>query len=147
MQNVPGTVTIHHPLQPNNTTVQIYSGILYNLGKESVQIHCNSCNKEINTKVNGKVSSNGIIWATLCCCCGGPLSLWPLVLCLDGFKIYRHSCPTCNAFIGNYKPSMSGGMACFLCWLTVFYIVGLMFLSTYLFMTYYGAWLKRKMGY
>ena len=147
MQNVPGTVTIHHPLQPNNTTVQIYSGILYNLGKESVQIHCNSCNKEINTKVNGKVSSNGIIWALLCCCCGGPLSLWPLVLCLDGFKIYGHSCPTCNAFIGNYKPSMSGGMTCFLCWLTVFYIVGLMFLSTYLFMTYYGAWLKRKMGY
>ena len=139
MQNVPGTGTI----QPNNTTVQIYSGILYNLGKESVQIHCNSYNMEINSKVNGKVSRNGRTWAILCCFCGiflsSPLSLF--VLCLDGFKIHRHSCPTCKASMGEYKPSISGGIACFLCCLTVLYILGLMFLILEIFAYYYSAWI------
>ena len=136
MQNVPGTVTIHQPLQPNNTTVQIYSGISYNLGKESVQIHCSSCNKEINTKVNGKVPRYRKTQAILCCFCDLPLSLY--VFCSDGFKIYRHSCPTCNASIGEYKPSMSGRMSCFLCCLSVFYVLGLIFI--YLITVFGSEW-------
>ncbi|XP_029341397.1 lipopolysaccharide-induced tumor necrosis factor-alpha factor homolog [Acyrthosiphon pisum] len=28
-----------------------------------------------------------------------------LPLCMDNFKNKRHSCPSCNAFIGLYKPS------------------------------------------
>jgi len=128
---------IHQPAPPTNKTVQVYSGTAANLEKSSVQTHCNSCNNEIYTRVNDKISQNGICWAVTCCFCGSwVLSL--LVLCMDAFKVYRHSCPACNAFIGEYIPQMSGGMACLLFFLSLL-VIGLQIfvVMVYLNRSYY----------
>jgi len=121
MQNVAYTATVHQPMPPSGKTVQPYSATIANLEKVSVQTHCNSCNNEIYTRVNDKVSQNGICWAILCCFCGSWL-LSLFVLCLDGFKVYRHFCPACNVFIGEYSPKMSGGVIALLFFLTILFV-------------------------
>jgi len=123
MPNVAYHTTVHHPAPPTNKIVQPYAATVAKLEKESVQTHCNSCNNEIYTRVEDKVSQNGICWAVTCCFCGSWL-LSLLVLCMDAFKVFRHHCPACNAFIGEYNPKMSGGMACLLVFLSIL-VVGL----------------------
>ena len=133
--------TIHQPAPPTNKTVQVYSGTVANLEKTSIQTHCNSCNNEIYTRVNDKISQNGICWAVTCCFCGSWL-LSLLVLCMDAFKVYRHFCPACNAFIGEYSPKMSGGMICLLIFLSLLAIgLQIFVVMVYLNRSYY--WIKR----
>jgi len=122
--------------QPSKT-VQVYSGTVANLEKTSVQTHCNSCNNDIYTRVNDKISQNGICWAVTCCFCGSWL-LSLLVLCMDAFKVYRHFCPACNAFIGEYSPKMSGGMICLLVFLSLLAIgLQIFVVMVYLNRSYY----------
>merc|ERR1712226_224098 len=105
-------------IQPTSKTVVPFGATQANLEKVSVQTRCNSCCNEIYTRVNDKVSQNGICWAVFCCFCGSWL-LSLLVLCMDGFKVYRHFCPACNAFIGEYSPKMSGGSIALLIFLSL----------------------------
>ena len=123
MPNVDHGIHTHHDIfsisdkhiQPDWTTPD--------LEKVSVHTRCKTCRNEIYTRVEGKVSKNGIAWAILTCCFVSCfLSL--LVLYLDGFKVYCHFCPSCNAFIGEYSPQMSTGMKVFLVFLS-FLCVGL----------------------
>ena len=100
---------VHQPVPPTNKIVQQYSATVTDFEKTSVQIYCKICNAEINTQVNVKTSQKGICWAITCCFCGSWL-LSLLVLCMDGFKVYRHLCPSCNAVIGEYHPKMSRKM-------------------------------------
>ena len=131
MQNVAYTATVHQPIPPSGKTVQPYSATTANLEKVSVQTHCNSCNNEIYTRVNDKVSQNGICWAILCCFCGSWL-LSLFVFCLDGFKVYRHFCPACNVFIGEYSPKMSGGVIALLFFLTILFVGLQIFLISFI---------------
>merc|ERR1712179_7101 len=57
-------------MQPTNKTVVPFGATQANLEKVSVQTRCNSCCNEIYTRVNDKVSQNGICWAVLCFFCG-----------------------------------------------------------------------------
>ena len=98
-----------------------------NLEKVSVHTRCKTCRNEIYTRVEGKVSQNGIAWAILCCCFGSFL-LSLLVFCLDGFKVYRHFCPSCNAFIGEFSPQMSTGMKILLAFLSLLCVGLIIFL-------------------
>ena len=139
MQNVAYTDTVHQPIPPSGKTVQPYSATIANLEKESVQAHCNSCNNEIYTRFNENVSQYGICWAILCCFFGSWL-LSLFVLCLDVFYVYRHFCPACNVFIGEYSPKMSGGKIAFLFFLTIL-LVGL---QIFAIMMYLG---RSKYGY
>ena len=104
------------------------------LEKVTVHTRCKACRNEIDTRVEGKVSKKGIAWAILTCCFVNCfLSL--LVLYLDGFKVYRHFCPSCNAFIGEYSPQMSTGMKVFLVFLSLF-LVGL---TSFVFVCVFGG--------
>ena len=98
----------------------------YELGKESVKVRCNYCSNEMFTRVDSKISSNGMAWALLCLFCGSWL-LSLLVLCMDGFREFLHYCPSCNALIGVYKPTFSGGLVCLLVMLS-FLVIGLQIL-------------------
>ena len=89
--------------------------------KVSVQTRCQYCSNRIYTRVEGKVSQNGIGWAILCCFFGNIL-LSLLVFCLDGFKVYRHFCPSCNAFIAEYSPEMSCGIKVLLTFLSLLFV-------------------------
>ena len=119
-------------MQPTNKTVVPFGATQANLEKVSVQTRCNSCCNEIYTRVNDKVSQNGICWAVLCCFCGSWL-LSLLVLCMDGFKVYRHFCPVCNAFVGEYSPKMSGGTIALLVFLSLICVALQIFVVMYYF--------------
>ena len=127
--------SIHQPALPSNKTVQVYSGTVANLEKSSVQTHCNSCNNEIYTRVNEKISQNGICWAFTCFFCGSWL-LSLFVLCNDAFYVYRHFCPACNAFIGKYSPKMTSGMICFFIFFSLI-VIGLQIFMVFGICLYY----------
>ena len=127
--------SIHQPAPPTNKTVQVYSATVASLEKTSVQTHCNCCNDEIYTRVNNKISKNGIWWAVICLFCGSWL-LSLLVVCMDVFRVYRHFCPSCNALIGEYSPKMSGGMICLLIFLSLL-AIGLPILLVFVAMVYF----------
>ena len=129
-QNVSHTAVVYQPTHPSGTTIHLYSPIIAPLEKVSVKTHCNGCNNEIYTRVNDEVSEDGMCWAILCCVSGNWI-LGLLVLCLDGSNVYRHFCPACNRFIGEYRPEMSGGAIALLFFLTIL-IVGFMFICTYI---------------
>merc|ERR1712018_498016 len=86
------------------------------MGNATIRKNCSAiCCKSCNHSQNGKC------WAILCCFCGSWL-LSLFVLCLDGFKVYRHFCPACNVFIGEYSPKMSGGVIALLVFLTILFV-------------------------
>ena len=91
------------------------------LDKFSVKVRCNNCSQEQFTRVDSKVSSGGIMWA-ICCCCFGSWLLSLFVLCLDGFKEFTHYCPSCNALVGVYNPTLSGGQVWMLVCLSILII-------------------------
>ena len=141
MQNVAYTTRVHQPTQPLSQTVQPFAASTTR-EKVSVPFHCNSCNNEIYTRVNKKVSQRGIFWVILCCfsgifCVWGFCLLSLFVLCLDGFKVYRHFCPACNVFIGEYSPKMSGGAIALLVFLP-FLFVGLQVLAVMMYLKYHN---------
>jgi len=76
-------------------------------GPESVAMHCKSCNLQISTRVDSKISGNGWAWAIICCFCGSWIASC-LVNCLPGFRKYTHSCPQCNIIVGEVEPKHSG---------------------------------------
>ena len=81
------------------------------LEKHSVRIACSNCQMENFTRVKGKISGNGMMWA-ICCCCFGSWLLSLLVLCMDVFREFTHYCPSCNSIAGKYRPPLSGGLIC-----------------------------------
>ena len=88
------------------------------LEKVSQHTRCKTCRNEVYTRVEGKVSKNGIPLAIFCCFFVNCF-LCVLTLYLDGFKVYRHFCPSCKAFIGKYRPPMSTGIKVLLVFLTL----------------------------
>ena len=111
------------------TVVQIATETL---NKSSVKVRCNNCSQEQFTRVESKVSSGGMMWAILCCCFGSPLLSF-FVLCLDGFREFTHYCPSCNAWVGTYKPIHRGGQTCLLVCLSILIIgIQVVLISAYL---------------
>ena len=102
---------------------QVVQPINYKLEKDSVKVRCMNCSAEQFTRVDSKISSNGIAWAVLCCFCGSWL-LSLLVLCMEGFREFIHYCPSCNAIVGTYTPTFSGGLMCLLVFLSIL-VVGM----------------------
>ena len=88
------------------------------IGKNSVMVRCSNCQRDNFSRVESKVSSNGMVWAILCCCFGSWL-LSLLVLCMEGFREFLHYCPSCNSIIAIYKPKFSSGLICLLVLMTV----------------------------
>jgi len=88
------------------------------IGKDSVMVRCSNCQRDNFTRVESKVSSNGMLWAILCCCFGSWL-LSLLVLCMEGFREFFHYCPSCNSVIAIYKPKFSSGLICLLVLMSV----------------------------
>ena len=88
------------------------------IGKDSVMVHCSNCRRNNFSRVESKVSSNGMVWAILCCCFGSWL-LSLLVLCMEGFREFSHYCTSCNSLIAIYKPKFSSGLICLLVLMTV----------------------------
>jgi len=76
-------------------------------GSESANMLCKSCNLQISTRVDSKISGNGWAWAIVCCFCGSWIASC-LVNCLPGFRKYTHSCPQCNIIVGEVEPKHSG---------------------------------------
>ena len=97
------------------------------IGKDSVMVRCTNCQKENFSRVESKVSSNGMVWAILCCCFGSWL-LSLLVLYMEGFREFSHYCPSCNKIIAIYKPKFSSGKICLLVLGTVMIIALQIFL-------------------
>ena len=93
-------------------------GTNYILEKNPVQVRCTNCRRDNYTRVENKISGNGMAWAIICCCFGSWL-LSLLVLCVDGFREFLHFCPSCNSMVGTYKPKFSGGFICVLILLTI----------------------------
>ena len=98
--------------------VEAGNGEIAKLEKHSAGITCRNCRRENFTRVESKVSGNGMAWA-ICCCCFGTWLLSFLVFCMDGFREFTHYCPSCNSIVGMYKPSFSGGMICLLILITL----------------------------
>jgi uncharacterized membrane protein YdcZ (DUF606 family) len=88
------------------------------IGKVSVMARCTNCQRDNFTRVESKVSSNGMVWAIICFCFGSWLLSF-LVLCMEGFREFLHYCPSCNSIIATYKPKFSSGLICLLVLLTV----------------------------
>ena len=86
--------------------------------KDSVMVRCSNCHRDSFSRVESKVSSDGMVWAILCCCFGSWL-LSLLVLCMEGFREFRHYCTSCNSLIATYKPKFSSGLICLLVLMTV----------------------------
>ena len=89
----------------NTRHVETTKGIA-EIGRESVLVRCNNCHRDNFSRVESKVSSNGVAWAIICCCFGSWL-LSLLVLCMEGFREFDHFCPSCNSIIATYKPKFS----------------------------------------
>ena len=105
------------------------------LEKHSIKVRCTSCQRDNYTRVESKVTRNGEAWAVICCCFGSPL-LSLLVLCMDGFREFRHFCPSCSSMIGTYYPKFSGGMMCLLILMT-FGVVALQIIAIIFFYLFY----------
>jgi len=101
----------------SNSNVEGGNG-LEGVSKLSVMVRCTICQKENFSRVESKVSSNGKVWAILCCCLGSWL-LSLLVLWMEGFKEFHHYCPACNSMIATYKPKFSPALIGLLVLLTV----------------------------
>merc|ERR1712080_247232 len=95
---------------------------IYTLEKYSANVHCSYCSNNIFTRVERKISSNGMAWAILCFFCGS-WCLCLLVFCVDRFREFIHYCSVCNSLLGTYKPKFSGGYVCLLIFLS-FIIIG-----------------------
>ena len=106
------------------------------LEKHSTRIVCSNCRKENFTRVEKKVSRDGMIWAS-CCCCIGSCYLSLLVLCIDVFREFIHYCPSCNSIAGRYKPSPSQGVGCLL------FLIAMGILLLYFSVFVYLLWLFR----
>merc|ERR1712105_438188 len=74
------------------------------LGISSVNIKCQNCNMDVVSVVDSSIKGMG--WA-FCLFCG----LFPglLVLCMNGFRKFKHSCPRCNMVIGTHEPPFTSG--------------------------------------
>ena len=108
------------PRETNITIRQTYDN---ELQIQSVKYYCSNCTNELFTRVNSKISSNGIVWA-ICCCCVG---FWPLIFCVfcaDGFRQFEHYCSSCNALLGTYETGFSGAMSLFIA-IAVLAVIGL----------------------
>ena len=105
----------------DSVPVPRYDVEISKLGKDPVRRRCNNCRMTQFTRVDSGVSANGKVWATLCCIfLSWILSL--LVLCMDGFREYRHYCPSCNVLLGTYAPKFSAGQIILLVLLTCVFI-------------------------
>ena len=96
---------------PSDTNITIGQNV--ELQMHSVKYYCSNCTYEQFTRVNSKVSCNGIVWA-ICCCFFG---FWPLIYCVwcaEGFRKVEHYCPTCNGLLGTYESGFSGVMSFFI---------------------------------
>ena len=76
------------------------------LEETSIPARCEKCNIMIYTQVRRNISQNGLTLAIVSFLLGCLLiSLY--VFFTHGFKVYRHFCPTCNAFIGEFRPKLN----------------------------------------
>jgi len=111
--NDPGNTSTNHFYNassmepPQNTQVIIVQANPINLpplGPKSVQLTCPTCKSLVMTRIEEEPSSNAyfccvlmfIVGCFVCSC---------LPFCMDNFKNFKHSCPSCNSFIGIYKSS------------------------------------------
>lgn len=75
------------------------------LEETSIPARCEKCNIVIYTQVRRNISQNGHTLAIVCFLLGSLLiSLY--VYLTHGFKVYRHFCPTCSTFIGEFRPKL-----------------------------------------
>ena len=75
------------------------------LEETSIPARCEQCNIVIYTQVRRNVSQNGHKLAIVCFLLGSLLiSLY--VYFTHGFKVYRHFCPACSTFIGEFRPKL-----------------------------------------
>ena len=114
-----------------NVSIPEYNSEICTLGKDPVKKRCKNCWILQSTRVVSTTNKYGWIWFCLCFCCGIiPLSC--LIYCMDGFRIYHHCCPSCNAYLGSYKPKFSTRHRIFLLVLTLLTIA---FLITLIYIT------------
>jgi len=74
------------------------------VGENRAYIRCNNCYQEVVTRVESRLSSDGWMWATMCCLFGSWIG--SLIACfLPGFRNFTHSCPNCNAVVAVIKPT------------------------------------------
>ncbi|XP_066992981.2 lipopolysaccharide-induced tumor necrosis factor-alpha factor homolog [Anabrus simplex] len=83
------------------TTVVVGGGVP--LGPKAVNMICPMCRANIKTNT---VRENQCR-AHVCCCIlffVGCILCSCIPYCMDSFKIVRHTCPDCKAYLGTYKP-------------------------------------------
>ena len=116
-------IFLHRSPVTNQNVARLEKNVnLCSLGKDPATGRCNNCWVNQSSRVSSKISRKGWIWIILCFFAGG----WPLIYlvsCMDGFKIFHHYCPSCNANLGIYKPTFSSRQKCTLVILTLLSIL------------------------
>merc|ERR1712059_4286 len=77
-------------------------------GKQPILVTCPNCRKIGSTRVLDSVSQSGWVWAILCCFLGSWLLSF-FACCVDCFRKWTHSCPSCNTVVGVHEPKASAG--------------------------------------
>jgi len=101
----PGPQVSTKPAAQNVPTDPGFKAAIF--GQDSVSVTCKNCFNLISTSVDSSISQSGLVWAIVCCCFGSWIASC-LVNCLPGFRKYTHSCPRCNAIVGEVEPKHSG---------------------------------------
>ena len=113
--------------------------------KESAPTYCHICDAIVDTRVDVSFLKCQFFFGILCCC-GYILMLIPLLAFspiipilrhdnFDGFRLYRHYCPDCDTYLGNYSPKMSCGEKLCLFMISMLILVlcsGIIFLVIYI---------------
>lgn len=102
--NQPPSVTPQTPMPmyvvpPAPTTVYVTNPAV---GPKPCTMTCPNCHQSIRTTITVKHSGTAhVICCLMCifglCCCSC------LPYCMSGFKITKHECPSCKAYLGSYK--------------------------------------------
>merc|ERR1712083_147549 len=95
-------VVVVHQVQPQPYIKPIF-------GTNPCRLTCQYCNQQVVTAVERKFSMLGWMVAGGICIVG----LWPcccIPCCLDTFYDYEHTCPSCNAIVGNKKAGWGVGV-------------------------------------
>lgn len=88
------------PVAP--ATVVIQPSGMPPLGPEPARIVCPSCRANITTRLEYETTTKTHMMCVIMCIFG----LWPCCLipyCMDTCKNTNHHCPSCGAYLGQYK--------------------------------------------
>ncbi|XP_026821881.1 lipopolysaccharide-induced tumor necrosis factor-alpha factor homolog [Rhopalosiphum maidis] len=74
------------------------------LGPDSIPIICTSCGQSIFTSTSRKAKAAAWWSCMLLSFCGCCFGCCLIPCCLHSCNVVNHTCPNCNAYLGQYRP-------------------------------------------